>query len=319
MSKCVAKKLVGREPSKRLVLIQTATVVCLLLVSNFKFCAASEKPSSSTAAVVSRGGWEIVQTKLEGVSLRVHLPADDRQPDRGFVICHGMNGTKSNDRFARLAQKLIEHHPDALIAQIDWSPLSKAECLGLPNPWRVSRRIPSVAEACHDVIAEWGLAPERWVFIGESFGNNVNARLSESLGSRSTMVAFNPASELGGGGRLDLQACSLRSFAFHTDSTYDTLRSVAHHDVFLVASVSSNDLEKHTYGVQWFVDQLEIAPLDVFDTLEQLPLTDSHFFTASVDASGRLVQVHRPRYSQEQGHGEEARSRTQTENTASSS
>lgn len=316
----MSKKLVGQKPSKWLFLIKAAIIVCLMLVFNVKFCAAWQgQASSMTASGLSCDGWEIVQTKLDGVSLRVHVPADGQQSDRGYVICHGMNGTKSDDRFERLAQKLVEHYPDALVAQIDWSSLSRSESLGLPNPWRVARRIPSVAEACHEIIADWGLAPEQWVFVGESFGNNVNARLSESLGSRSTLVAFNPASELGGGGRLDLQKCSLRSFAFQTDSTYDTLRSVAHHDVLLVASDSSSDLEKHTYGVQWFVDQLEMAPMDVFETLEQLPSTDSQFFTASVDASGRLVPVHRPRHSQEQGHVIDAKGLLQTETTVSTS
>ncbi len=316
----ISKQLVGLNPRKSLGRTTAATIVCLLMLLNGKVYAAWQGEAlSMTASEQSCGGWKIVQTKLEGVSLRVHIPTDGRQPNRGYVICHGMDGTVSQDRFEQLAKNLAQRHPDAAVAQIDWSSLSKAKCLSLPVPWTVAHRIPSVAEACYEVIVDWRLTSEQWVFVGESFGNNVNALLSERLGNQSTLVAFNPASDLGGGGCLDLRKCSLRSYAFQTDSTYDTWRSVAHRDVFLVAADSSSDLEKHTYGVQWFVDQLEALSLDVFDILEQLPLTDSQLFTASIDASGQLLQVQRPRFPQEQGHGKEANHLSPTQTNASNS
>lgn len=307
-----------QNPSNRLARIMTATIVGLLLLLTGKASAAWQcGVSSLTTGDASRGGWQNVPTQLEGVSIRVHVPTGGRQPNRGYVICHGMDGTVAEDRFERLAQKLAQHHPDALVAQVDWSTLSKAQYLGLSNPWLVARRIPSVADACHEFFALWELTPEQWVFVGESFGNNVNARLSESLGNQSTLIAFNPASDLGGGGCLDLRKCSLRSFAFQTDSTYDTLRSVAHRDVFLVASDGSNDLEKHTCGIQWLVDQLETTSMDLFERLEQLPLTDAQFFTATVDASGRLEQVLRPRSTPEQSDGTEPANPLVTQSLAS--
>ncbi len=301
-----AKKTANRGRALGLVWIATATLFGLWLPHGPASAARPVENFSATVKENSGGDWAVVPTKLEGASLRVYRLGDGCQPNRGYVICHGLEGTVAGDRFEQLAQKLVDTCPEAWVVQVDWSPLSKGKCLGVTSPWKVARKIPFVAEACHEAIVQLGLESVQWTFIGESFGNNVNARVSELLDGQACMIAFNPASEMGGGGRLDLRECCSVSFALQTDSTYDSWKSMAHHDVFLMAAEGSNDLEKHTYGVQWLTEQLSSASQSVFETLKQLPPTDPEYFTASVDASGRLVQDLRPRLATAKGGGNES-------------
>jgi hypothetical protein len=245
------------------------------------------EPQSRECAT-NRLYWKVISTENESIRLKLSHACIDHPPNRVYVITHGMNGTSAGDRFEQFAAKLNQGDENCQIVLVDWSGLSTAECWGVSNPWRVASRIPDVAAECHRVLESFGIPADRYVFIGESFGNNVNAKISELFGNQSILIALNPASELGGGGRMELGTCSKASYALHTLSIFDSLTSTAQHDALLTVPPNCTEEEKHTYGIQWLTRVLDSTASDPLQILRHLPESDQHAFSVRVDDQGRL-------------------------------
>ncbi len=277
------------------------SLLVLLLILSLLSPADAAQNTNDTPSIAACGKleWQVLNTDHSAVSVKLLPPVFSGQPTKGYVLCHGMNGTEPGDRFERLALALHDRDPQAIVVLIDWTPLSKATCLGVPNPWRVARQIPKVAAAAQPMMQGLEVPTEQLIFVGESFGNNVNAQISKQLGSQSILVAFNPASEMGGGGRLDLQNCCRQSFAFHTASYYDSLALSAHRDAYLIAPEGANDLDQHTYGVSWLTGLLQAKSFEFMTKLEELPRSDTAMFTAQIDALGRLAPTQISRFRQQ--------------------
>ena len=124
------------------------------------------------------------------VSLRLwkNRTFDNHQPT--LVITHGMGGTEAGDRFHQLADAIHLALPESNVVLIDWSKESwqTTSYLGIPNPWSVANSIDAVVAEAVVSLKTLQLDAARTTFIGESFGNCVNARVSEQLGRQRLLL-----------------------------------------------------------------------------------------------------------------------------------
>jgi hypothetical protein len=174
---------------------------------------------------------------------------------QNFIVTHGMGGTSRGDRFELLARELKAHFPEANVYRIDWTRQSTAVLFGLPNPWAVALRINGVAAVAAEMLRSIGIDPHRTTFIGESFGNYVNYVIARELGGVESIIACNPANEIGGYLPPDLESVSEQSISIISRSEYDTHRKIAKWSVLLETEVD-DPLEQHRYGVQWLCNTL---------------------------------------------------------------
>ena len=160
-------------------------------------------------------------------------------PGWTFVLCHGVGGLGANGRFHELARQIKRHAPCANVLVVDWSPSACLSIYGVPNPWEVARHINPVADQTTGLLVELSVAPGRATLIGESFGVYVLGRSAATLGGVEHLLAFNPASELGGYAPVDLRKSARRAWSFHTYSAFDTTQEIAHGDFFLETPAKS--------------------------------------------------------------------------------
>ncbi len=151
-----------------------------------------------------------------GPESQVQLLHDSRkiyEQDRPtFVITHGMGGTTTDDRFLHLADAIGDAIAECSVLIVDWSKQSRhTGWFGLPNPFAVAAKIDSVALEASSLLKAIKMEPHRTTFVGESFGNCVNAQVDKTLGGQGRILAFNPANEAGGYTTPDLTACSDRA------------------------------------------------------------------------------------------------------------
>ena len=175
-----------------------------------------------------------------------------------FVITHGMGGTESGDRFHQLADAIKEAMPGSNVILLDWSnDASKTDSrLGLPSPWEVAKSIDPVAKDAAECLKALGIDPAHTTFIGESFGNCVNAGIAEHLGRRGRILAFNPPNAAGGYKTPDLRTCADLAWSFQTYSIFDTQDQIAHVGFFLETHANATDRDQHVAGVAWLADRV---------------------------------------------------------------
>jgi hypothetical protein len=232
------------------------------------------------------------------VSLRPwkNRPVDNHQ--QTFIITHGMGGTVEGDRFHHLADTIHAALPQSNVVLIDWSTESRqtTSYLGLPNPWSVANRIDAVVAEAVVTLEALQLDATRTTFIGESFGNCVNARISEQLGQQSTILAFNPPSFFGGYPIPDLRSCAAVSWSFQTYAAYDTQEVIADVGFFLETPPNSSDQEQHTAGISWLALQVNSGmQFWLFPGCDNgSPQTDC--FDGVATLSGAILQEHPTRH-----------------------
>ena len=212
-----------------------------------------------------------------------HLPT--------FVITHGMGGTQLDDRFHQLADAIDEAFPESNVILINWTDASckKTSFLGLPSPWEVAKNIDRVAHEAADNLQSMGLEASSTTFIGESFGNCVNARIAERLGRHGRILAFNPPNAAGGYKTPDLRTCADLTWSFHTFSVFDAQDPIAHAGFFLETPVSSTDLDQHVAGVSWLVDRIRSGNTDWLLMRHQMENASHNDFDAIAALSGELI------------------------------
>lgn len=274
--------------------LQTATRSCMItllfyccLFGHLKSVAADDNLNQATSSDFVE--WRTLATEHPGVFVRLYQGVEPNKSSSVYVVTHGMGGTSSGDRFELLGKLLAKVDPQACVILIDWTKPSQTSQSGFPKnrlPWLVAGRIPLIAKAVASKLRALGVTASQVTFIGESFGNNVNALISAKLGHQSMLLAFNPASELGGGGWLDLTQASRKSYSFHTYSNFDTTSQIAHGDAFLRTSPGLSAFEQHSYGILWMTDRLRDGDFGWLKLTHELPEANAKRFTVIIEANG---------------------------------
>lgn len=218
-------------------------------------------------------------------------------PDRPtFVITHGMGGTKTGDRFHQLADAICKAMPECNVLIVDWSKQSwRTGWFGFPNPLAVAQNIDPVAMEASELLKLLQIDPTQTTFIGESFGNCVNARIAETYGGRGRILAFNPPNDAGGYKTPDLRACSDVAWSFQTYSMFDTQDSIADCDIFLQTSPSASNMDQHVAGVLWLAERVRSGDLAWLLTTHKISKQQAEHFDAISSLSGELLYQNLPR------------------------
>ncbi len=168
-----------------------------------------------------------------------------------FVIAHGLGGTTPGDRFCQLALEIKRTNPDANVLLIDWSSTAAQTSYGFPRVWHIAGCLDAIAVDAASGLSSLKFDPDHTTLIGESFGVYVQGQIAKALGGVRHILAFNPASEVGGYEPVDLCKYSQRSWSFHTFCVYDTTLQIAHADFLLETPEEASPLAQHTHGIQW--------------------------------------------------------------------
>lgn len=211
-----------------------------------------------------------------------------------FVITHGMGGTVAEDRFHHLAAGIVKMFPDARVIRVDWCELASAKSYGLPNPWKVAASIDEVGDQAALLLQREKIDPRRSTFIGESFGNWVNARIAQKLGGVQGILAFNPANEAGYP-PPDLRRHAQRSWSFHTYSVFDTTREIAESDFWLETPAHAGHWDQHTSGVKWLLARVDAGDQSWLLMDKPLPKRCAGHFQALATIDGLLSGDQLPR------------------------
>ena len=249
------------------------------------------------ADAVLAGQWESVNSESNScVQVRIR-EQDDFEPQLPtFVITHGMGGTQPDDRFHQLADAIVQASPESNVILINWADASckKTSFLGLPSPWEVAKNIDQVALEAAENLQSIGIEASSTTFIGESFGNCVNARIAERLGRHGRMLAFNPPNAAGGYKTPDLRTCADLTWSFHTFSVFDTQDQIAHAGFFLETPVSATHRDQHVAGVAWLADQVRSGNISWLLMQHQVAQIHDGRFDAIAAISGELINDQHP-------------------------
>lgn len=218
-------------------------------------------------------------------------------PDRPtIVITHGMGGTKTGDRFHQLADAICKAMPECNVLIVDWSKQSwRTAWFGIPNPFAVAQNIDPVAKDVSELLKTLQIDPAKTTFIGESFGNCVNARIAETFGGRGRILAFNPANDTGGYKTPNLRACSDVAWSFQTYSIFDTQDSIADLGIFLETSPLATAMDQHIAGVSWLAERVRSDDLAWLHTTHNITEHRAEHFDAIGTQSGELLHQNLPR------------------------
>jgi hypothetical protein len=273
-----------------LVAVSFALVALLSLRAN---TFADETPLSSSNQWVAKG---IAERSARQVQIRHESRRSYDASRPTFVITHGMGGTAAGDRFHQLADAICDAMPESNVLLIDWTKqASRTGWFGVPNPFAVAQNIDPVAREASELLKALHIDPTQTTFIGESFGNCVNARIAETLGGRGRILAFNPANGAGGYRTPNLRDCSDVAWSFQTYSLFDTQDAIADSCIFLETPPSATDIDQHIAGVSWLAERVRSGDLSWLLTTHNIPSQRSEHFDAISSLSGELVHQSRPR------------------------
>lgn len=232
--------------------LQASTITFAVLMSTL-LCPAVAAGSSA------RPLWKAVEaTENSRVQILLRGRTQLEPSAATFVITHGMGGTESDDRFHQLADAIAVAVPDANVIRLDWSESSRrtATFMKLPSPWAVAQQIDPVAEQAAQALEAIGLDMSRTTFIGESFGNCVNAQIARQLGGHGKILAFNPPNDMGGFRTPDLRKCSDLAWSFQTFSLFDTQAVIADTGFFLQTPAEFTARQQHVAGISWLATRI---------------------------------------------------------------
>lgn len=253
-------------------------------------------PVAATHKPLSELKWIELGSATEQSDVRIWLtgPRGD-QASECFVITHGMGGTTSGDSLHHLASALHQQFPRASVLRIDWSEKASVKFAGFPVPWKVAQSIDAVGDQAALVLKHSRIDPERTTFIGESFGNWVNARIAYQLGGVRAILALNPASESGGYAPPDLRKLSSHSWSLHTWSVFDTTLEIAEGDFWLETPADATHFAQHGAGVRWLTARIEAGDSSWLRMDKPLPEKRDGHFRASATLRGELSEKQMPR------------------------
>lgn len=273
---------------------RTTSIVCLFTILAMTVI---EGPACANAS--DKSPWVVMdpptKTSRARILHRPERPFVTSQPT--FVITHGLGGTEAGDRFHQLANAICEAIPGSNVLIVDWSKASTrtTPVLRLPVPWTVAWNIDAVGKEATGLLNALPVDPARTTFIGESFGNCVNARIAEQLGRRGRILAFNPANCAGGYQTPDLRTCAELSWSFQTYSVFDTQESIAHAGFHLETPANATDIDQHIAGVPWLTDRVRAGDLTWLLTQHRSLEQRAGCFDATATLSGELSEQRLPR------------------------
>ncbi|MEO8268843.1 MAG: hypothetical protein ABI557_03925 [Aureliella sp.] len=270
-----------------------ATFALLALLSMGEVTLADE------TMISTENSWITIEFSAQS-SQRAQIRYDSRRSYQlnrpTFVITHGMGGTETADRFHQLADAICKANAECNVLMIDWSKQSRSTgWFGILNPLAVAKNIDPVAREASKLLKTLPIDPIQTTFIGESFGNCVNARIAETLGGRGRILAFNPPNDAGGYKTPDLRACSDIAWSFQTYSMFDTQESIADIGIFLETSLPARDMDQHIAGVSWLAERVRSGDLAWLLATHNIPGHQSEYFDAIGTLSGELLHLSVPR------------------------
>jgi len=212
-----------------------------------------------------------------------------------FVISHGMGGTSAGDSFHQLAVAILKKFPRSRVIRLDWSEKASAKFCSLLNPWEVARSINAVGDQAALALKKEGIDAARTTFIGESFGNWVNARIAHQLGGVQGILALNPASEMAGYVPSDLRKHAKHSWSFHTYSVFDTTLEIAESDFWLETPANATPGSRHVAGIRWLTARIDAGDLSWLDMDKPLPQRRTGHFRAMATMDGKVSDQQLPR------------------------
>lgn len=209
-----------------------------------------------------------------------------------------MGGTEAGDRFHQLADAICNAVPDSNVLIIDWSKQSwrTRGYFQIPSPWDVAQNIDPVAKEAAELLKALQVDAARTTFIGESFGNCVNARVAEALGGRGRILAFNPPNDLSGYKAPDLRFCSDVAWSFQTYSLCDSQSPIADVGFFLETPANAQAKDQHVFGVAWLTTRVQSGDLIWLFPHLRLPEPATEDFDAIVRISREVLDLGLPRH-----------------------
>lgn len=270
----------------------TFALIALLLVPQVAFADSPQIPPVNP--------WSAIEFSAQTSQAQIlHNSQRPFEPDRPtFVITHGMGGTEPGDRFHLLADAICSAVPDSNVLIIDWSKQSwrTRGYFQTPSPWDVAQNIDPVAKESVELLKALQVDPARTTFIGESFGNCVNAQIAEALGGRGRILAFNPPNDLSGYKTPDLRFCSDVAWSFQTYSLCDSQSPIADVGFFLETPANAMAKEQHVFGVAWLTARVQSGDLTWLFPELVLPEPATEDFDAIVTISGEVLDLGLPRH-----------------------
>jgi hypothetical protein len=257
--------------------------------------AGAASAGADDAEAVSGEQWCELPTNAAGPLVRVWQCRQGHAGGWTYIITHGIGGTTSDDRFHRLATAICRNIPQANVILVDWSKVASVTTSGFPNPWKVAGSIDAVGDQAAAVLQQTSLDPARTTFIGESFGNWVNARIARQFGGVHGIMALNPATAAAGYSPPNLRRSAQIAWSFHTYSAYDTNREIAHADFLLQTPADACHLQQHLWGIQWLADRVEEGDTSWLQFNKPLPSRKAAHYRALARMDGELAQQHFPR------------------------
>ena len=272
--------------------ILTVALMALPLVTQGTF---ADGPQISTANL-----WMAIEFSVQ--TTQAQILHDSQRPlkrDRPtFVLTHGMGGTEAGDRFHQLADAICSAIPECNVLIIDWSKQSwrTRGYFQTPSPWDVAQNIDPVAMEAVELLKALQVDPARTTFIGESFGNCVNARIAETLGGRGRILAFNPPNDFAGYKTPDLRFCSDVAWSFQTYSLCDCQSPIADVGFFLETPANAQAKDQHVFGVTWLTTRVQSGDLTWLFPQLVLPEPAIEVFDAIVTIPGEVLNLGLPRH-----------------------
>ena len=273
------------------------TTICILSLGLGAYAGEPTAEGQTTNSEASQSTRELAWVELgpNAPEPQVRIWCVGKRGSVTYVITHGMGGTASGDRFHELAAIIHKEFPEACVLRIDWSALASAKIGGFPNPWKVAARIDHVGDCAARVLKSQEIDPARITFIGESFGNWVNARIAHQVGGVRGILAVNPANEAGGYRLPDLRKHAQRSWSLHTYSAFDTTLEIAESDFYLQTPAGASHWEQHVAGIAWLSARLEADDPSWLHMDKALPPRRAGHFRASATMDGMLSDEQPPR------------------------
>lgn len=209
-------------------------------------------------------------------------------PKWTFVVCHGMGGMKTGDRFHQLAETILENRPQANVFLVDWSEAANKQVWGINIPQLVAKSINPVSQDVAEQLKSLDVDTAKLTMIGESFGNCVNNQVARRLGGVNRILAFNPANELGGYPLPHLEKHSEIAWAFHSRSPFDTNSKISDRGI-LLQPASEDPYVQHTYGVQWLQQRLSDGDASWLNFERVVPAAPTaKLYDLAIDKDGSL-------------------------------
>jgi uncharacterized repeat protein (TIGR01451 family) len=178
------------------------------------------------------------------------------------VLSHGWNDSilSNTAHYQNLENALNSAGYNVVL--VDWKTGAQS---AITDPWGASKNIPAAASAAYDKLNKMGVNFGNTTYVGESFGNAINAWIATYSGIPGKAMVMNPADPLGfaPGSLPDYQKAFSKPWVFKTPSIADQWPRAGYRDFYLdccannsVPNSVCDPVEAHTSGIVWLANQI---------------------------------------------------------------